>query len=107
MNVHISSKGRTVSKRVRNFVTERVEKATRRFTNRISRVDVSVANSDDAVDQECRVVLSVNGQGTIVATAQAENLMAAIAEAVDRAKRGLTSAVDRRRSGRRFSPPIL
>lgn len=107
MNVHISSKGRTVSKRVRNFVTERVEKATQRFTNRISRVDVSVANSDDAIDQECRVVLSVNGQGTIVATAQAENLMAAIVEAVDRAKRGLTSAVGRRRSGRRFSPPIL
>lgn len=107
MNVHISSKGRTVSKRVRNFVTNRVEKATQRFTNRISRVEVSVANSDNSIDQECRVVLSVNGQGTIVASAHAENLMAAIVEAVDRAKRGLTKAVGRRRSGRRLSPPVL
>ena len=106
MNVHISSKGRAVSQRLRNFVTERVEKATQRFTNRISRVDVSVLNSADAVDQECRVVFSVNGRGSIVATAQSDNILAAIAEAVDRAKRGVTKAVGRGRK-RRFTPPIL
>lgn len=107
MKLHISSKGRAVSKRVRNFVTERVEKATQRFTNRIDRVEVSVANSDVTTDQECRVVFSVRGRNSIVATAHSDNIMAAVAEAVDRAKRGLTKTISRRRSGRRLAPPVL
>lgn len=106
MNVHISSKGQAISKRLRNFVTERVEKATQRFTNRISRVDVAVVNSADAIDQECRVVFSVNGRGSIVASAHSDNIMAAITEAIDRAKRGVVKTVERGRK-RRFAPPIL
>ncbi len=106
MNVHISSTGRTsMSKRMRQFVTERVEKATQRFTDRIRSVEVSVANSADAVDKECRVVFAVNGQGSIVATAHSDNIMAAIAEAVDRAKRGLSRTMSRTRK-RRTAPPL-
>jgi len=106
MNVHISSTGRTsMSKRMRQFVTERVDKATQRFTDRIRSVEVSVANSADAVDQECRVVFAVDGQGSIVATAHSDNIMAAIAEAMDRAKRGLSRTMSRTRK-RRAAPPL-
>ena len=100
MKLHISSKGKAISKRVRRFVAGRVEKATSRFSNRVSRVDVSVDNPEGQVDQECRVVLSVKGQRDIVASANSENIMAAIAEAVDRAKRGLVKTLDRTRNRR-------
>ncbi len=101
MNVHITSVGtKAISQRVRDFVMTRVEKATRRFTNRISRVDVAVANSDDALEQECRIVLSLNGHDNIAAHAQSDNLMAAIVEAVDRAKRGVDRTIGRTRQRR-------
>lgn len=106
MKLHISSKGRTVSKRVRNFVTERVEKATQRFSNRINRVDVSMVNSSGATEPECRVVFSVNGSNSIVATAHADNLLAAISQAIDRARRGLSRNIDRRRSKRSSAPAM-
>lgn len=100
MKLHISSRGKAISKRVRQFVADRVDKATNRFSNRVSRVDVSVDNPEGHVDQECRVVLSIRGQKDIVAKAHSENVMAAIAEAVDRAKRGLVKAVGRNRRRR-------
>ncbi|MFK7818225.1 MAG: ribosome-associated translation inhibitor RaiA [Planctomycetaceae bacterium] len=106
MKLHISSKGRAVSKRLRRFVADRVEQATQRFSNRVNRVDVSVTNSESVIDQECRVVLSVKGRKDIVATGTSENIMAAIAEAVDRAKRGLTKTLDRSRR-RRASPHVF
>lgn len=102
MNLHISSQGQRLSKRLRNFVAERVEKAVQRFGNQVSRVDVAVGRHEGMVDQSCRVVLSVNGRNQIVATGESENILAAISQAINRARKGLARSVDRRRDNRRY-----
>lgn len=102
MKLHISSNGHTLSNRLRNFVAERVEKAVQHFGNRVSRVDVALDNQDGLVDRSCRVVLSVSGRNQIVATGESENILAAIAQAMERAKRGLSRSIDRTRDTRRY-----
>ncbi len=101
MKLHISSRGHGIPEKLRSFVTEKVEKATQRFVNRINRVDVSVINRTDGIDQRCRIVLSVDGRREIIASATSDNILAAISEAVDRARRGLSRAIERQRDTHR------
>jgi ribosome-associated translation inhibitor RaiA len=81
-------------------VIEQLTKTLARFSNRITTVNVTLAdeNGPRGIDKQCRVSIVMPRVGQLSASATHENPLAAVAEAADRARRVVLTKLKRPKS---------
>lgn len=101
MLVQISGKGFEPSSELRDHVEERVSTALDRFTDRIARVNVFLADENgpkNGLDKSLRLIIDIERLPLIVVEERGESWYAVLDEAAERAVHAVRRQVDRARS---------
>ena len=101
MLVQISGKGFEPSSELRDHVEERVLTALVRFTGRIARVNVFLADENgpkNGLDKSLRLVIDIERLPLIVVEERGESWYAVLDQAAERAVHAVSRQVDRARS---------
>lgn len=101
MLVQISGKGFEPSAELRDHVEERVSTALDRFTDRIARVNVFLADENgpkNGLDKSLRLIIDIERLPLIVVEERGESWYAVLDEAAERAVHAVSRQVDRARS---------
>jgi ribosome-associated translation inhibitor RaiA len=108
MRLAIRSRGLELTDELRDHVTRRLSFTLSRISDRLRRVDVTVADINGpkgGVDKICRVRILGPGLGELVIEERDSDITVAVDVAASRAARSVLRALDLRRlSGRRSAP---
>ena len=86
--------------RLSHYLESRLETSLRRFSNRISEIEVVVRSENAGKDLFCSLDLKLIPRGIIHVSAKHENVHSAISKAVQRAENAMAKTVDRSHSNR-------
>ena len=89
MNISVTSSIRQLGPSSRDSIRSQLSNTLARFTSRITRVSVLVADENGprgGIDKLCRINVLMPGIGTVTTTSRHEKLMAAVSEAARRAR---------------------
>jgi putative sigma-54 modulation protein len=101
MFVQVSGKGFELSSELRDHVEERISTALDRFTGRISKVNVFLADENgpkNGLDKSLRLVINIERLPLIVVEERGESWYAVLDQAAERAVHAVSRQVDRVRS---------
>ncbi len=101
MLVQISGKGFELSTDLRDLAKERVATALGRFTDRIARVNVFLADENgpkNGLDKSLRLIIDIERLPLIVLEERGDSWYAVIDQAAERAVHAVSRQVDRARS---------
>ena len=101
MQLHIQQRGLTLGRTLRNQVTEQLEAAFDRLSERIRAITVCLADTNGprgGVDKECRIAVQLHRGGTVRAGQTDTDLIAAISMATDRVRHAVTRRLERSRN---------
>ena len=101
MLVQISGKGFEMCSELRDHVKERITNALDRFTGRIARVNVFLADENgpkQGLDKSLRLVINIDRLPLIVVEERGESWYAVLDQAAERAVHAVSRQLDRVRS---------
>ncbi len=101
MLIQISGKGFEPSPELRDHAEERVSTALERFTGRIARVNVFLADENgpkNGLDKSLRLIIDIERLPLIVVEERGESWYAVLDQAAERAVHAVSRQVDRARS---------
>lgn len=92
-----SDKNIQVSEKLEAFVSEKISRALRRFSGRITRIEVHLsdqnAGKSGADDIQCRIEARIKNLQPVTVTARSDTREKALGEAIDKIKAALDSAI--------------
>jgi ribosomal subunit interface protein len=107
MQIIIQSQDIFLSDQLREHIHRQVRFALSRFTDRIQRVRINVADVNGprgGLDKRCRIQVNITAKPELVAEFTDSNMYAAISRSANRANRLVTSCLKREQAQKRMKP---
>lgn len=110
MRLVVRTRTGKLSLRLEELVERRLRFALARFSNRVSRVAICLADQNGprgGIDQHCQIALSLVPKGKIIAEATDVDMLTAVGRAAERVARQVRDALDRKRTMRTRKSSLL
>lgn len=107
MKIHITARGISLTREQEEHVRRRLHFALGRFTNRVSRVRVRIADLNGprgGVDTRCSIQVHLPRKSFVIVDELSSSVTSAVDVAADRAKRAVSRHIDRTLTRRRERP---
>jgi len=112
MQIEINNSSNLLGKNAQSTAVSKIETAFSKYLNRINLVVLTAKDLNGprgGVDKQCQILVSVNGIGDVVATAEHESLSQALSSAIKSAQRLVKRKVQKtigRKTRRRSRMPM-